>query len=427
MTARNILGLILFTALALRVVAAVGLTHRLEQNGQDFLIAGDAQGYWELGQHIAAGEPYAILGQTDDPLAKASIPRQVTRMPGFPALLGLVIRCAGQNLLITRLVLALISTLACYLVYQLGLRIHGQHVGLAAAMACAVSPTLVGFSVLVLSETLFAVLLLACLIGTAALWPLNPDSTPNPPALPANLANRPARLAVAGWTGLAACAAVYVRPGWLAAVPLLGLLGIVMSRSRRQATIEAAVVMLVVGLGLLPWAWRNLKQTSHPVLTTLWVGPSLYDGLRVGATGESDMQFIIDDGLFADPQQTEYDIDRHYRTAAWDFVRQHPLATLKLAVIKCWRYLKPWPSARQFQQPWQLAVVAVPTLLLYLMALRGAWTYRHEPWTWVLLAFPLLYFAALHTVFVGSLRYRVPAEFPLWILAAAGYRRRSTS
>ena len=69
----------------------------------------------------------------------------------------------------------------------------------------------------------------------------------------------------------------------------------------------------------------------------------------------------------------------------------------------------------------------MPTLLLYLLAIKGAWGYRYEPWAWMLVAFPLLYFAALHTVFVGSLRYRVPAEYPLWILAAAGFRRRSTT
>ena len=71
--------------------------------------------------------------------------------------------------------------------------------------------------------------------------------------------------------------------------------------------------------------------------------------------------------------------------------------------------------------------MAVPTLLLYLLALRGAWIYRHQPWTWLLAAGPLLYFAALHTIFVGSLRYRIPAEYSLWILAATGCRRRTTS
>jgi len=415
MSARKILLLVLLTALTLRTIAAVVLTNRLKDQDRSFLIEGDAAGYWELGEHMAAAEAFELRGRPGDPLAAASIPRQVTRMPGFPALLGLVIRLGGDSLLVTRLVLGAVGTLGCYLVYLLGCRIFTAQIGLAAAAACAISPTLVGFSVLVLSETLFAVLLLACLLGSVSLVRPNPD-----------LDHRP-RLGIAAWTGVAGCAAVYVRPGWLAALPLLGLLAIALSERRGRSAIEAAVLLLVVGLGLLPWAWRNLQVTSHPVLTTLWVGPTLYDGLREGATGESDMQFIIDDGLFADPQQTEFEIDRHYRLEAWKFVRTQPLSVGRLTLVKCWRYLKPWPSAPEFQRPWQIAVVAVPTLLLYLLALRGAWAYRHEPWAWMLVAFPLLYFAALHTVFVGSLRYRVPAEYPLWILAAAGYLRRSTT
>jgi len=33
---------------------------------------------------------------------------------------------------------------------------------------------------------------------------------------------------------------------------------------------------------------------------------------------------------------------------------------------------------------------------------------------------PILYFSALHCIFVSSLRYRLPAEYPLMVLSAAG-------
>ena len=36
---------------------------------------------------------------------------------------------------------------------------------------------------------------------------------------------------------------------------------------------------------------------------------------------------------------------------------------------------------------------------------------------------PFLLFMAVHMVFVGSLRYRLPVEFPLAILAATGLRQ----
>ncbi|MGD9855191.1 MAG: hypothetical protein AB7U20_09605, partial [Planctomycetaceae bacterium] len=56
------------------------------------------------------------------------------------------------------------------------------------------------------------------------------------------------------------------------------------------------------------------------------------------------------------------------------------------------------------------------------LAARGWWTVRGDPWGWVLTIGPLLYFAALHMVFVSSLRYRLPAEYPLLVMTAVGWR-----
>jgi hypothetical protein len=40
-----------------------------------------------------------------------------------------------------------------------------------------------------------------------------------------------------------------------------------------------------------------------------------------------------------------------------------------------------------------------------------------------LAAGPVLYFALVHAVFVGSVRYRLPAEYPLLVLSAVGLQR----
>jgi len=427
MSARKTLYCILLFALTIRAVAALGLSSYLASRDRSFLIAGDAQGYWELGGRIAAGEPYEIRGQPQDPLAQASLPRQIPRMPGFPLLLGGVRGVVGDSRLAARLVLAVVGTIACWLVYRLGRRLFDESTGLLAAACCAVSPTIVGFSVLLLGETLFAVALLACLLAAVPLVPCRVTARPGDLGHVDDIPAQRPSLAAATLTGLAGCLAVYVRPGWLAAIPLFCLLLVALAADRRRAISESLIVIGVVLVGLGPWMWRNYHTTGHAVLTTLWVGPSLYDGLRPGATGDSDMRFVIDDGLFARSDMTEFKIDQHYRQKAWDFAMAHPATVARLACTKCFRLLKPWPSAEQFSSWWQMALVALPTTLLYVFAVRGGWQVRHTPWSWLILAGPLLYLAALHLVFVGSLRYRVPAEYPLWILATAGLRRRTPS
>ncbi|HLQ46788.1 MAG TPA: hypothetical protein VK137_18735, partial [Planctomycetaceae bacterium] len=83
------------------------------------------------------------------------------------------------------------------------------------------------------------------------------------------------------------------------------------------------------------------------------------------------------------------------------------------------------PNAAQFGGVGPALLVAVFFVPVLGLALRGWWLSRARPWTWLLTFGPILYFAAIHAVFVGSLRYRLPAEYPLCVLAAAGCRRRS--
>jgi hypothetical protein len=154
------------------------------------------------------------------------------------------------------------------------------------------------------------------------------------------------------------------------------------------------------------------------VTTTLWSGPSLYDGLHPGATGASDMRFFDDDNLMQ--SMSEFDVNEHYSGAAWKFARENPRRTLELAAIKLWRFWKPWPSADEFASPWLAVATAGFFLPLVGFAIVGWWQCRRDWWALSLTAGPLVYFTALHALFIGSLRYRLPAEYPLAVLAAVG-------
>jgi len=403
---RSPLFWIISAALVLRVGAAFWLQHDLDFNKKRaFLIMGDAEGYWDLGQRIADGQPYELYD------------RYVLRMPGYPAFVAGAIqlsRALGapeKDHFVARLLMACVGTLACGLVAVLGRMLFDGPTGTIAAAITAIAPPLVGFSVILLSETLFAVTLLASLLCMARLVSTAQDES---------------RGRVAIWaavTGATIGLAVYVRPSWLLAAPCFAVI-IVAWFSRRRPfweclTIAAILVAFAYG-SLLPWAYRNFAVTGHWVWTTLWVGASLYDGLNPQANGESNMEFFEQDRLM--DRVSEYDVDRYYRQKAWDFVRDHPRHALRLTVDKVLRFWMPWPNAEQFSGLGLQIAVAAYFIPVVLFACLGWFCGPRNFWVWTLILGPILYFSAIHAVFLGSLRYRLPAEYPLCIAAAVGIR-----
>jgi 4-amino-4-deoxy-L-arabinose transferase-like glycosyltransferase len=398
---------IVLGALVLRLAAAVWLQHVLDVQQRHFLITGDAEGYWELGREIAQGEPYQLY----DP------PRRVERMPGYPAFVAASIRLSEawgispeRQYFVARLLLAVVGTLNCWLVARLGRELFDEPTGNLAAAIAAIAPPLIGFSVILLSETLFATGLLLCLWSMARLT-LSAAAGGGLPRL----------LAWAALTGLSIALAVYVRPSWLLAAPgcaVLFALWMAKKHSVVRGLVPAAAVVLVAYGALVPWAERNHRVTGHWVFTTLWVGPSLYDGFNPHATGDSDLKFVDDDRL--SERMSEYDVDQHYRTEAWRFVREHPGRAAWLTLEKIKRYWMMWPNAKQFAGVLPKIAIAAYFIPLLLAAVGGWLAGPRNVWAWTLTLGPILYFAAIHSLFLGSLRYRLPAEYPLCIASAVG-------
>lgn len=393
-----LLSAILAAAFVLRLACAVGVQQHLDRKPKKevCLIPGDADGYWELAQCIVNRKDFSIY----EP------PRRVMRMPGFPFLLALPRSVFGDNLLAARIWLALIGTAACGFTYLLSKELCDAAVGLWAAAITALSPVLAMFSVLLLSETAFAAAMTASLFVIARLH--------------RRLSNPPTKWEPA-WAlaaGVMIAAATYIRPTWILIGPMAAVL-LLLSRKDLPRRVMAG---MVIGVGLfaalLPWGLRNQSVTGHFTLTTFWVGPSLYDGLNPAATGDSEMTFFDRENLLG--RMSEYDMDQEYRRRAKEYAWTHPGRAVELSFIKLARYWTPWPNAAQFQQAWMKAVVAISFGAILIPALYGTWLMRQR-WVVLLICWgPILYFAAVHMVFVGSIRYRLPAEYPLAVLSGVG-------
>jgi 4-amino-4-deoxy-L-arabinose transferase-like glycosyltransferase len=410
------LFLTLVVALAIRLILAVVVQAQVDRPPARLcLIAGDAEGYWELAQNIVAGKDFSLYQP----------PRFVSRVPGFPLLLALSQMMFGESPFAARCLLACVGTAACGFTYWLGRIIADHTVGLLAAIYTALSPTLALFSVLILSETLFAAVLLLSLIAIAKLTPVRratvessdrSDST-------AFLQSFLQKLALPVAAGVLIGVTTLVRPTWLYVGSAIALVA-VCAQFPRFSLRRCGLCLTGIGCGIVismtPWTVRNYYVTGHVVPTTLWVGASLYDGLHPAATGDSDMQFFENDRLLL--QMSEYDVDREYRRRAWDYAARNPGRAIWLAILKQQRYWSLVPNAAQFQD-WRLKlVVCAAALPLLIFGAVGLWVSRCNLTVLALTAGPILLFAALHLLFVGSLRYRLPAEYPFAILAGIGLK-----
>ncbi len=385
-------------ACALRIAAVFAVQYYLDHVAhRQYVIEGDAEGYWQLAHHMVDGQPYQIY----------TPPRMVLRMPGFPLLLAASIRLFGDSLFAARLVLATVGAIGCLGVYQLGNRLFGHRTGLIAGWLAAVSPIFVGFSAIELTETAFAVSLVFGLVPLVERCS-DHDSPSMPSAILQGI-----------FAGLWAGVGCYLRPSWLLfpACLVLWLWGL--KRDRTRFVIAVCTVAVMIG-SLVPWGLRNQRVTGHFVLTTLWMGPSLYDGWNPDQkTGDSDMRFFDSENVMS--RMNEYEMDRHYRKRAWEYAFGNPGRVAELAWQKTIRYWNPLPNAAQFQNPWLKAASIGWFLVVFPSAVIGAWQLRRSLGVLAILAGPILYFAVLHLVFASSVRYRLPGEYPLLVLSAVGW------
>ncbi len=206
---------------------------------------------------------------------------------------------------------------------------------LLAGGIAALEPYSAATSALILSEALFVPLMLGMLWGLATLWRGRES-----------MASRTWPV-VALATGIAAGAGVLVRPSWALFVPAVLAAWVVLAgRGRRGLALKgAAVVALGVVVVLGPGGSRNARIYGRFVPTALWMGASLYDGLRPDADGSSDMRFLDDPAIRRLDEVTQ---DAALRDAALRFARNHPGRVLELATIKAARFWSPWPNADQF-------------------------------------------------------------------------------
>jgi 4-amino-4-deoxy-L-arabinose transferase-like glycosyltransferase len=191
------------------------------------------------------------------------------------------------------------------LTHRLARTYLGEPVARAAAWIVAAWPLLIEFTTVLASELLFIALLLAALCAVSA------------------RAFGPATRGLL--YGLLLCGAMYVRP---TASPLFLLVPAAQwwnDRRTRDAVVTAVAALLVAVALLAPWAARNHRLFGAPTPVSTNFGANLW----MGNNPRSDGGYMP---LPARSMGNEAQRDATLKTEAIDFIREHPVAYVRLSL-----------------------------------------------------------------------------------------------
>ncbi len=377
----------------------------------------DQREYLEAARNLLGGRGLTFY----DPRFEDQV--YAVRMPGYP----LLVAACRANVRLVRVVQAFVDTSTVLAIFLLARRWLPPGRSLFAAALVALNPFLVYFSGLLLSETLYTAMLAwgMCLLVRSA--PPLSDIDPADPKRP-----HPWR-GVLTWLGggVVLALSVHVRQSGLPLAVVLGIAAAFVNRPaaapyhRRWPLPVGTTMLLLTGLALLPWAYRNSRVIGTWVWTTTNGGITAYDGLHPDATGASDQTFVKDMPELRG--MNELGRDEYLASRAKRFVGEYPWRVAELAIVKTRRTWSPVPLSEDYQGlKYQLVgyLFSVPFDLLVLIGLftrRRAGGLRASAKAFLLI--PALYFTFVHALSVGSLRYRIPVEPPMAVIAAAAMAR----
>lgn len=341
---------------------------------------------------------------------------RATYMPLYPGFLALFVNLPG-SLFWARLIQAGIGAVAAPAAYLLAwqwIRLAADEwqrqqgnkyiniIPLLAGGAVALDPFLVFFSGLLLTETLFTTFLLIAWVFVLPMCKLT-----------VRLNGRQVFVA-----GLFLLVAVYLRPSAIILALLVPAAVVICRRMSRDGVYAGAAIGLMIGCGLLPWAARNRMVTGHWVWLTTRGGISLYDGMRAGTDGGSDLAATKTMPAVAEMDEIEW--NRYFKQRAWTLMREDPGRVAELAWLKFKRTWSLSPNVAQYSSGPIAALAGLWSGAILFTAVIGLWRYRRAVSCWFMLLLPVAVFTLLHMLFVGSVRYRVPVMPMVMVLAAAG-------
>lgn len=396
----------LMLAALLRLVLAFVVEYVAVRRGTRCLF-GDTEIYWQYGLAIAEGRPYVVY-QWD-------VPHFALRTPGYPLWLAVFIRLLGTSTLWIRIGQAGLGTLAVWWIYKLARQLRfSERTSRWAALLLAVDPFQAMQSGFLLTEAVFSPLLLLFLLGWAKVFETETGKSSRFHAATHFFA-----------LGAAQAGLALIRPAWGPFLLVLIVVNTFYFMKLQKIHLSRAMafqVLLLIGwfMVTLPWVVRNERLTGRAAIGGTWGGASLYDGVRPGADGSSEMSFVGDEAF---RQLPETEQDDCWKALSWQEIKIDPGRIGRLAIAKQARFWSAWPLERSANRWWLKVICGLIVWPVWLACGFGLIGQRGKTdWRgWVILSLPLVVTALEHTLFVGSSRYRIAVFSPMLIWAAEGW------
>ncbi|MBA7509988.1 hypothetical protein ES705_01962 [subsurface metagenome] len=260
--------------------------------------------YDTIGWNLASGDGFSL---------EPGVPTPV-RAPVYPFFLSFIYFIFGHSYLAVRLAQTIVSALTCLVIYWLGKEIFDEGVGRVASLILALYPILIGYTGLLLTETLFTFLLsLAVLFLVRA------------------VKNRSSKsYAISGmFLGITAlCRATVIF------FPLFLFVGLwAVYRVRVRAIVHFSIFLLMMVVVIAPWTVRNYFRfhTFLPVATggglTLWAGTYVpWDGKYQGAGTEPLKSMAM--------KYSAIELDKRLFREGLKNIKEHPIRYLIMSIRK---------------------------------------------------------------------------------------------
>ncbi len=190
---------------------------------------------------------------------------------------------------------------------------------------------------------------------------------------------------------------------------------------RTRGVTRAFFFCAILGLGWLApsaaWSVRNYLKYGRVVPVAASMGWNLYEGFTLDR--EEVRRRPCEMGAEAKSLGLTHQIElgAHFAKKTASFIRENPGQAAKIIVGKAFLFWRPWPYDPHSW--WQRGALGIYFSMLFILALFGVRLVAFDR-AWLPIWALFVYLTALHSVFFTSLRYRLPLEPFLCLLAAIG-------